>query len=270
MRLGLIFVIALSIQLLFANEEKLKSEKSFIEKLRPQITKALGEKWAEKLIGKEDVSRSESIKMPVLPEIEENAKSTAIYNKKKDKVTIKEEVEKKFNYAFIGEVYQATRQSRPNEDEIGKLMNVLSQGGSREGVYRSLVLDSVYAGMENWDKPVKKKSALFAVYFYEKYLGKKIAIKRFEGMNIFTLKRVITEKTLDMADAFSSEQRDELERWYALMSADFAGQFFAMWENPVRKNSSAEFHKAWANKVPLQHIKSEIIIKLHSAFNFMI
>lgn len=268
MRLAVIFVLALSIQMLFA-EDQATQEKSFAEKMRPKMMQILGEEWTVKLIGKDNSVKPDEVQMPVLPKIEEDARSTAVYDKKADKITIKPEVEQKFNYAFIQELYQATRQTKPNDDEIGKSMNVLSQGGTREGVYRSLVLDSVYGGMENWDKPVKKNSAEFAVYFYQKYLGKKIALKSFEGMSIYTLKRLITEKALDMSDAFGHDKRDDLEKWYAVMSVDLATKFPLVWTNPTRKNPSATFHKKWASNVPVQHIKSEMIIKMHQAFNSM-
>ncbi|MBC7712347.1 MAG: hypothetical protein H7177_03355 [Rhizobacter sp.] len=270
MRLAVIFVLALSIQILFANEQNSTQEKSFVEKMRPKMMKILGEEWTVKLIGADKIVNLNEVAMPALPKIIDDAKSTAVYDKKQDKITIKAEVEQKFNYAFIKELYEATRQTKPNDDEIGKSMNVLSQGGTREGVYRSVVLDSVYGGMENWDKPVKKNSAEFAVYFYNRYLGKKVQIKSLEGMNIFSLKRLVTEKALDMSDAFDYDHRDDLEKWYANMSSDLATKFPQTWGNPTRKNPSAAYHKAWASKVPVQHIKSEMIIKIHSAFNSMI
>lgn len=254
--------------MLFADEHKSTQEKSFVENMRPKMMKFLGEEWTVKLIGAEKIIIVDEVPMPTLPKIDDNAKSTAVYDKKQDTISIKPEIEQKFNYAFIKELFEATRQTKPNDDELGKMMNVLSQGGTREGVYRSVVLDSVYGGMENWDKVVKKNSADFAVYFYEKYLGKKIALKSFEGMSIYTLKRLVTDKSLDMADAFTS--RDEMEKWYANMSSDLALKFPNVWANSTRKNSSPSFHKLWASKVPAQHIKSEIIIKVHSAFNSMI
>ncbi len=270
MRLAVIFVLALSIHMLNAQAQAPTKEKSIVEKMRPTLMKIVGEEWTVKLIGAEDVGvKSTDLIMPAIPKIEDNAKSTAVYDRKKDTIVIKPEVEEKFNYAFIQEIYETTRQTKPNEDEIAKMMNVLSQGGTREGVYRMLVLDNVYGGMENWDKPVKSVTADFAVYFYDKYFGRKVQKKSFEGMSVFTLKRLIGEKALEVSDAFG-EDRDGLERWYAIMSADLAAKFPAIWSNKMRKNTSAVDHKAWASKVPVQHIKSELVIKIHSAFNSMI
>ena len=272
MRLVTIFVLAVSIHLLYAQEVKgqaQQSEKSFVEKLRPQLVKFLGSEWTTKLLGV-DKNHEDELPVPAIPKVLNDARSIAIYNRKEDKIILKPEVEQKFYYTYIQEVFEATRQTKPNEDEIAKLMNVLSQGGTREGVYRSLVLDSVYGGMENWDKGVKSATADFAVYFYEKYLGKKIAKKSFEGMTIYTLKRLITEKSLEVADAFGDDSRADLEQWYGVMSGDLAAKFPQIWSNTMRKKTSAIEHRDWAKQVPLQHIKSEIIIKVHSAFNSMI
>jgi hypothetical protein len=269
LRLAIIFVLALSIHLLHAQDNKeAQNEVSFVEKMRPHMTKIIGEEWTAKILGASKVAAVEVV-MPAIPVITEDAKSTAVYDKKADTISLKPEVEQKFNYVYIKELYEATRQTSPNDDEIGKFMNVLSQGGTREGIYRSVVLDSTYGGMENWDKPVKSAAADFAVYFYEKYFAKKVAKKSFEGMSIYTLKRLLTERALDVADAFG-ENRGDLEKWYGLMSADFAQRFPQIWSNNMRKNPSPSVHKNWAGKVPVQHIKSEVIIKVHSALNSLI
>lgn len=273
MRLVAIFILALSIHLYAqdAQSQTATQEKSLVEKLRPKLMQFLGEEWTVKLIGADQSIPVDEVPMPAIPKIDDNAKSVAVYERKADTVVLKlkPEDEQKYNYAYIKEVYEATRQSKPNDDEIGKMMNVLAQGGTREGVYRSMVLDSVYGGMENWDKAVKSVTADYAVYFYGKYFGKKVAKKSFEGMSIYTLKRLVAEKALEVADAFGDD-RDGLERWYAVMSADMATRFPQIWTNAMRKKTSALEHKAWASKVPLQHIKSELVIKIHASLNSMI
>jgi hypothetical protein len=272
LRLVAIFILAVTIHLGFSEDAKgqnnAQPDQSFVEKMRPQLMKIIGEEWTVRLIGAEAVKVVE-VAMPKIPVVLDDATSTAVYNKKVDTVVLAPEIEHKFYYNYIVEVYEVTRQTKPNDDEIGKMMNVLTQGGTREGVYRSFVLDSVYGGMENWDKPVKSVTADYAVYFYEKYFGKKIQKKSFEGMSIYTLKRLVTEKALEVVDAFGDD-RDGLERWYALMSADFATRFPQIWSTKIRKDTSASVHKSWAANVPVQHIKSEVIIKIHSALNSMI
>lgn len=259
-----------SLVLLTISFSPLQAEEiSFVEKMRPKLVRFLGEPLTNKLIGIEKV-QAVSLVMPKLPEIVEDATSTAVYYKKEETIKINPEQEQKLNMAFIYEIYDATRRTKPNTDEVGKFMNVLSQGGTREGIYRALVLDSVYGGMENWDHPVKRNAAEFAVKFYETYLGKKVSLKTFEGMSIFSLKRLITERALDMVDAFGENKREDLNTWYAIMSEDLATSFPQVFTNAIRKNKSAVDHKSWAAAVPLQHIKSEIMIKLHQSLNSMI
>ena len=273
MRILAIFFLASSIHLYAqdARSQTSTKEKSIVEKLRPQFKKFLGDEWTEKLIGTDKGATANEVEMPIIPKIDEDAKSLAVYEKKADKIILKltPEEEQKYNYAYVKETYEATRQSKPNDNEIGKMMNVLAQGGTREGVYRSMVLDSVYGGMENWDKAVKSVTADYAVYFYNKYFGKKILKKSFEGVSIYTLKRLMAEKSLEIVDAFGDD-RDGVERWYAIMSADMATRFPQIWTNSIRRKNSALEHKLWASKVPVQHIKSELVIKIHASLNSMI
>ncbi len=262
-------MLALSLHMLNAQESSTRSL-SIMEKMRPTLLSLLGEKWTLKLIGEATTAPTpgSSIALPALPKLMDDARSTAVFDKKAEKIVLKPEIEQKFYYAYIREIFEATRQTKPNDDEVGKLMNVLSQGGSREGVYHSLVLDSVYGGMENYDKPVKGNAADFAVYFYGKYVGKKVAKENFKGMNAFVLKRLVADKALDIIDGYG-DNREDLEKWYAVMSGDLASKFPQVWSGKLRKNTSSFDHKSWAAKVPVQHIKSETLIKIHSAFNSM-
>lgn len=206
--------------------------------------------------------------IPALPKLLEDSRSTAVFDKKQDTVVLKPEIEEKYYYAYIKEIFEVTKQTKPNDDEVAKLVNVLSQGGNREGVYHQLVLDSSYAGMENYDKPVKSNAADFAVYFYEKFTGKKVKKETLRGINIYSLKRLVADRALDIIDAYG-ENRDDLEKWYAVMSSDLATKFPQVWTTKLRKNTSSLAHKSWATQVPVQHIKSETLIKIHAAFNSM-
>lgn len=263
----LLTMLLMSLTPTYANDN---SDQSIIEQMRPHVEALFGEKWTLKLFGapKNQAQNKPEVELPKIPLIDQSATSLAVYNKKEDSIKIDPTVAQKFNYVYIRELFEATRQEKPNENDMAKMMNILSQGGTRDGVYRSLVLDATYGGMENWDKPVKSNSADFAVYFYETYLGRKIKKKSFEGMSIYTLKRLITERALEVAAAF--EDRDSLERWYAVLSGDIAQKFPLIWPNEMRKNPSAKAHKDWAAHVPMEHIKSELIIKIHSSFNSMI
>lgn len=267
MRTLTIFLLAISIHLLYAAETN-KKDIPFTEKIRPTLMKWLGEHKTEMLIGKAPVvEKDDSVPMPKIPDVKENATSTEIYSKKADKVILKPELEEKYFVGYIREIYEATRKQKPNDDEIGKFYNVLSQGGTREGVYRNLVLDSTYGNLENMEGlAVKSMSADFAVFFYQKYANKTISKDKFKGWNTYSLKRVVAEKALEIIDSFG-EDRAGLEAWYANLSSDMAFKFQQVMQTPLRKNTSSQAHQQWAQKVPVQHIKSETIIKIHTAFN---
>lgn len=268
MRIVLIFCIALSLHILHAQDAKVASATSFSEKLRPTLMKIVGAKWTEKLLGVEKMAVDNSVVLPPLPQLTSDAKSTSIFDRKPDKIALKPELEHKYHYSYILEIYNATRMMKPNDDEIAKLMNVLSQGGSREGVYHSLVLDATYAGMENYDKPVKSVAADFLIYFYGRYIGKQIKKESLKGMNAYSLKRIMADKSLDIIDAYG-ENRENLEKWYAVMSSDLASKYGHLWTSNLRKDTSSLRHKQWASQVPVQHIKSETIIKIHTVMNSM-
>jgi hypothetical protein len=204
--------------------------------------------------------------MPAIPIVKEDTKSIEIYNKAEDKISLDPALEAKFYVGFIKEIFEATRKEKPNQDEIGKFVNVLSQGGTREGVYRALVLDSVYGNLENMEgNIVKSQAADFAVFFFNKYANKKLEKEKFKGWSNYSLKRIVAERALEIMDSFSD--RASIESWYANLSSDMAFKFQQTMQNPLRKNTSSEAHLMWAKKVPVQHIKSEVIIKIHSAFN---
>lgn len=269
MRTLTIFILAVSIHLIYAAEKNNK-EVPFVEKMRPTLEKFIGVERTEMLIGKAPVVEGDdSVPMPKIPELIENAKSTDVYVKREDKVVLAKELEEKFYLGFIKEIYLATRKEKPNDDDIGKYFNVLSQGGTREGVYRSLVLDTTYSNLENMEgNAVKSNAAEFTVFFFDKYAGKKLTKDKFKGWNTYALKRVVAEKCLDIIDGFGTN-REGIEAWYANLSSDLAFKFPSHLNNALRKNNSSEVHLNWAKKVPVQHIKSEVIIKIHTIYNSM-
>jgi hypothetical protein len=262
-------MLSIQFQFSYAQESKVQDELSLAEQWRPTIARFLGTEFTNKLLGKPPEIKlpdPNNIAMPKIPVIKDDARSGDIYNKKADKIILKPEEEEKYHFTFLAELYEVTRQSPPTQDEFGKMMTVLSQGGSREGVYHALVLDSTYAQLESIDKPVKQPATEFAIYFFRTYINKKIVPESIKAMNIYTLKRLVAEKAIDIVDAFG-DNRDDLEKWYAILSGDLAVRFPQHWNNDLRKNTSKAVHKKWASKAPLQHIKSEVLIKMHTVFN---
>ena len=236
------------------------------EKLRPWLTKVIGVKWTDKLLGEKQVN----IELPPFPKIESDAKSIASYDRSPQKgiKALSTEEEQRFNYLFINELFLATRMVRPTDNELAKWMNVMNQGATREGVYRAVVLDDHYAGLENYNSPINDSSIAFAVDYSERFLGRGIKREAMEKINFYTLKRILVDKTLELIDAFPQDS-DHQNRWYAVFSAELAQKFSQLWSNKMRQNTSREEHKVWADSVPAQHLKSEVIIKLHFVFNFL-
>ena len=87
MRLVLIFVLAFSLHLLYAEDSTSSDTISFAEKMRTTLTKIIGESWTVKLIGKAPVLQIDnSIILPPLPKLVSDARSVDVFNKKQDKI----------------------------------------------------------------------------------------------------------------------------------------------------------------------------------------
>lgn len=267
MRLGIVFFLVCSINAFSADVPK-PEPLSLAEEWRPTIAKYFGEDFATSLLGKIPESKKivADFQMPKIPLIKDDARSTDVYNKKPDKIILTPDEEAKYHYSFLEELYEVTRQTKPSADDFGKMMNTLSQGATREGVYHALVLDAVYAQLETIERPVRPVASEFAIYFYSIYIAKKISADSLKNMNMYSLKRLIAEKAIEMIDAFG-DNRDDMEKWYAILSSDLATRFPQHWSKNLRKNTSKSIHKNWASKAPIQHIKSEAIIKIHTVFN---
>jgi len=232
------------------------------------ISKVTSESEAKKLLGIDD----SQITMPEIPKLESNATSTEIYSKVKEVVPdsykkLSKEEKNKFNYKYLKELFLTVRNQNATDREIGSLLNVLEQGGSREGVYRSIVLDKFYEQLSHENNPSSEKLCLFVIDFMGTYLSlttqKEVLLKT----NFYWLKRYLVEKSLEIADLLSAKP-DDFQNWYAIISADFAKKYPTLWAgNRARSSHSAVWHKSWANSVPSQHLKSELILKIHSVMN---
>jgi|GEM_PF-450743 len=255
----------------FASEAQIipwpASVKPHLEKWRAKIQNILGEEWTVKLLG--DAPKPK-IELPAIPKISEDAKSTAVYDRKEDtsKFNITPDQYQKYNLAFIEEVILETRLNKANDNDLAKWMNTMEQGASREGIYRALVLDSVYAGLENYEAPVSPGAVDFSVKFLEKFINQGVKKEAVDKFNFYTLKRIVTEKALEIVDEYYSKPED-LFKWYAVLSSDLAEQHPTIWNNELRRDPDGERHLKWAASVPNQFIKSEVIIKLHKALNHL-
>jgi hypothetical protein len=173
----------------------------------------------------------------------------------------------KFDYLYVNEVYKVTRKSIPKDEEVSQWYNVLSQGGTREGVYRALVLDGGYNSLESYPEPATNDLINFVLSFSGKFLKKGFTKESLGKVNLYTIKRIIVDNTLDIMDSMLAKPED-LVVWYSHFSSEVAKDYPAIWgNNKVRKFEDYFAHEKWASEVPVQLIKSEVIIKLHMIMN---
>lgn len=232
------------------------------DKVRPLVEKYLGQDIANRFFG-----LKETIKIPAIPKLSSDSKSTAIYdNQHKETVTFSKEEMTKYNIGFVQELLEATRETKANRNEIAKWMGTLNQGASREGVYRALVLDAYYSRMENYNTQLSKPALDFSLRFLKKYTGQEVEASKLSSFNIYTVKRIVTERALEILDAYLATNKDGFYDWYAVLSSELAGNH-KIWGNRLRSNKLAVNHRKWAKQMPVQFVKSEVIIKLHTLFN---
>ena len=208
------------------------------------------------------------INIPQIPKVNYDTLSLEVYARKPDKIMLSSKDEAQFHFCFLKEIFEATRKMKPSEEELKKNMFILERGATREGIYHSLVLDGVYLKLESKSKTIKVPASEFAMHFCSTYTGYKLTYDNLKSQNIYTVKRIVAEKALEIMDAFG-DNRNDLENWYVVLSSDIAEQFPLIWNNDLRREPSKNTHKEWASNVPVQHIKSEVLIKLHSVFNSM-
>ncbi len=234
--------------------------------LRPALTKFFSAELANKLLGKDP----NQIEMPEIPKIESNNKSVqGLYIKPKVEAKFKAEQMERFNYIFLQEIIKAVREVEAGPEEISRWMNVLSQSGSREGVYSALVLDNTYMGLQNLDRLISDSALTFTIEYLLNYVNKSIKKENLAKVNFFVVKREIAERTLQVVDELFKKPTDDVYDWYALFSSEMAQRFPKIMDNDVRKVTDARAHKAWAQSVPDQFVKSEILIKLHRVYNYL-
>lgn len=240
---------------------------TFKTKLRPFITKYLGSDISTMIFGKRKPNKE--LDLPSIPKVDKDATSLESFKKIQDpfKNSVPKEKAQKYNYLFLKELYTFTRLGKIPQNEMDQWMNNLSQGGTREGVYRALVLDGIYYSLEKKNYPINKKMVGFTKWFLPRFIDRKFSEKKLKGINFFVLKRFMVENALDIIDAF--KDREDLLNWYGVFSGEVAVKFPNLWRGKIRKNPSMLIHKDWASQVPLDYLKSEIFLKIHKIYNYL-
>jgi hypothetical protein len=276
--LSICFVVMLILQILISNNIFAQSAKGILgdnqSKWRPLVSKHAGEKWAIKFFGvKEEVlnKNKNKLKMPDIPKVKKDATSIDVYkvnrkNPEKFNKLTTDQI-RSIHYNYVVEMYQTVRKQDAPEEELQKWINVLDQGGSYEGVYRALVLDNYYASLEQNNVETSAQMAEKINGLFSKFLKRKVKKQILINMNPYTLKRLVVEKFLEVGDALIQREIKDFETWYAILSIDFAKDHQNIWQKKIRKISKAKVQKKWLEKMPLQIIKVEMIIKLNKVMN---
>lgn len=222
---------------------------------------------------KQAPEESVEVELPPIPKIVSDAKSIDVYNKSGKIYSqgaaykkLSDTDKRKYRLAFIQELYLNVTGSSAEKSKILTALNIIEKGGSREGVYRSIVLSPDYSALEGFSESPSADLINFSYKYSIRFLAKSFSKAQMQKINLYGLKRVITEKSLEIMDSFSKDD-DQLLEWYAVMSSELAKKFPLLWSGKTRPNKSALYHLKWAKSVPLQLIKSEVIIKLHKVMN---
>ncbi len=256
----------------FAQTGKL-AEPSWKTSLRAFVSSIAGEEWGARLVGLPPVPEVAvaEVSLPEIPIQVKSSTDVSTYSKKTKELTafdrLPTERKRQFDYNFIQELFKVTRKSQAKDEDVANWINTLDQGGSREGIYQALVLDEVYAAMENMEERPSPKLTEFYVKSSHKFLNQALKEESLAKLNLYSLKRIFVEKGLDLIEYYETKNLDDLYRWYANFSADLAKDHPDLLPSEVRKETTAAFHYQWAKDMPLQHLKSEFIIKVHTVMN---
>ncbi len=266
----LIIVVGLLVSLsVWAQEQKLES--SWKTKGREIVTSIAGSDWGAKLFGPVPQAPVVEAKLPEIPQQVKKSTDVGNYTKLiKDPTEydrLPTERKRQFDYKFLQELFQVTRKSEAKDEDLSTWLNTLDQGGSREGIYQALVLDEVYAALENMEDKPSNKLLDFSLKFSQRFFNQTFKKESLSQLNLFSLKRILTEKGLDLTEHYEVNNLDSLYQWYAVFSAELARDYAPFLKTPIRQDSRVEYHLEWAKSMPVQHIKSEFIIKLHSVMN---
>lgn len=251
--------------------QEVVTEPGWKSSLRSFVTRVAGAEWGNKLLGAAPVAEAPEVVMPAIPQQVKKATDVESYSKKVKEPTeydrLPIERQKQFDYKFVEELFQVTRKTQAKDEDLSSWLNTLDQGGSREGIYQGLVLDEVYNGLESIEEKPSTRLLNFCLMFSQKFLNQTFKTESLNQLNLYSLKRIFTEKGLDLMEYYESRDLDALYRWYALFSAEVAKDYEPLLKSEIRKEPSAKFHYEWAKSMPIQHIKSEFIIKLHTVMN---
>ena len=211
-------------------------------------------------------NKEQSISLPPIPRVRRDPKDVSQIGKRDERLDnafflgLSDQQRGGLALSFIDEVYEVVLGRKPIYGERDGKLNVLLQGGTREGLYRSLVLGEEYRVREMGRRPLSEENKKFVENYQRDYLRLQM---KFEQTDFWTLKRFVVERSLEVLDSF--EKREDVSSRFAVLSEEF--EKVLSWEQAHRKLSSRVRYFQWANRVPLDIVKSEVILKIHYLMN---
>lgn len=234
---------------------------TFLNNLRPFVEKNISLDLANKIWGERD-----EVVLPAIPIVKKDAKDLSVYDKKEYKSPFNKKQMSQYNLSYINELIKVTRELDANRDELTKWFGTLEQGGTREGVYQSLVLDPYYQRLENYNQTTSKTAVNFTIEFMKKYINQDLQKEKLAPLNIYSVKRIIVNKGLDIADALLVN-RENFAKWYAVLSSEMSK--YPIWKSKLRMTKESGVHYRWAMKMTPDIVKSEYILKMHMLYNHL-
>lgn len=261
---GLIFSLSVLAQ-------DVKLESSWKTKGREIVTSIAGADWGAKLFGPVPQPPVVEAKLPEIPKLDKKSTDVGNYTKQKKDPTeydrLPNDRKRQFDYKFLQELFLITRKSEAKDEDLSIWMNTLDQGGSREGIYQALVLDEVYAALENMEEKPSEQLLDFSLKFSQRFFNQTFKKESLSQLNLYSQKRILSEKALDLMEHYEVNNLNDLYQWYAVFSSELAKEYAPLLKTPIRQDPRLDYHLEWAKSMPIQHIKSEVIIKLHSVMN---
>lgn len=238
----------------------LSAEASIFDNIKSKVMGLIGSK-----------SQKNEIQLPTIPKINQNAKDASRMKVASSEFVhefykgISIEQKKELSVGFINELYKVLLDRDPLYEELSGKLSVLTQGGSREGIYRSIVLGDQYRRYESTDTTPSDMAVKKMVSYMEYFLASGMNAEKLGQVNFYSAKRVIIEKTLELLEAFPIE--DELFKWFAVFSYEMEKDQFVKWTQKHRMQGSKASYYTWAKSLPLDILKSEVILRLHIVLN---
>ena len=190
--------------------------------------------------------------LPQLPQIQRNPKDISQIGRPDDrqinpfynKLSPKQRTS--LAVGLVNEIYSVVLLREPSERERRGKINILQQGGAREGIYRSLVLGDEYRQQELAGGPLSERNQKFALDYFKTYLGVAVTGKQLDQWNFYGVKRLAAERALEIIDAFA--ERADVNAWFAILSERMEQE--VKWRQKHRQLGGRQRYLQWAQKFP--------------------